>query len=209
MSYHPRAIVEIHENLMKGDPGCHFKFMMPAEGPEEQIDKSVLRALENRVRENPVAFMRLMLRREAHVVGMLYYSIAGAIIDRFDSDGKAMVEASLNEMGKRRGRELKSRLDRDGVEVTWTNIFDHFDLGYKFAWKMKQRETSDHRLFLADVEDCPLAEIWKDLGDHELGSLYCDTMYRAMFREIHPEAEVSIPLCMSKGAIKCRFEFKI
>jgi len=209
MAYHPKANVEIHEGLMKGDPGCHFKFLMPVETPEEQIDKSGLRSLEKRVQENPTAFMRLMLRREAHVVGMLYYFLARAILDRFSLEGRSMVESSLREMGKRRGREIGERIERAGAELTWKTIFDHFDLGYTFAWEMKPEKTSHDRLFAAEVEDCPLAEIWKEIGDRELGPLYCDTMYTAMFKELSQEAKVTIPRCMSKGASACRFDFMI
>jgi hypothetical protein len=209
MAYHPKAIVEIHEDLMKGDAGCHFKFMMPQEMPEEQIDKSGLKALEKRVKENPVEFIRLMLKREGHVVGMLYHSISQAVIERFGQDGRAIVKSSLLEMGKKRGIELKEKLKKARIETTWGNICDHFDLAYKYAWEIHREDTSDDRLFVADVEYCPLAEIWNELGDRELGPIYCDNMYTAMFKELNGKAKIKIPQCISKGASKCRFEFKI
>lgn len=208
-AYHPGIIVEIHENLMKGDSGCHFVQLMLPKTPEEQIDKSPLEALLKRFKENPVDFTRLMLQREGNHIANIYYWIATALIEKFGQEGRDMVESALVEMGKKRGQELKERLDRAGLEKTWANIWDNFDLAYKYAWKMKLEETADERSFVAKVEYCPLAEIWAELGDTELGPLYCDHTYGAIFKELNSGAKIKIPKCLSKGDKACRFEFRV
>jgi len=173
-AYHPKAVVEIHENLNKGDSGCHFLQWMPEEIPEDQIDKSPMEALTKRVQENPIEFARLMLSREGNFVGMISHFLAKALIEKFDQKGKAMVESSMIELGKQRGRDLKARLDKAGVETTWENIWDKFDLTYKYAWKMNREEAGDDRSFIAEVEYCPLAEVWSELDDTAIGPVYCD-----------------------------------
>jgi len=209
MAYHPKIILEIHENLMKGDAVCHFMKMMPPEIPEDKIDKSPLIALQNRIKENPIEFTRLMLKREPHVVGLLYYFISKEVIERFGKDGRAIVKSALIEMGKKRGSELKERLQKAELETKWENIWDHFDLAYKYAWKITRKDTSDDRAFVAEVEDCPLAEVWNELNDRELGPMYCDTVYRAMFQELNARTEIKISQCIAKGASTCKFEFRI
>jgi hypothetical protein len=68
---------------------------------------------------------------------------------------------------------------------------------------------SSNGSFVADVGSCPLAEIWNGLENKNIGPMYCDTMYTTMFKEIlNDQVKIKIPRCMTKGANKCRFEFK-
>ncbi|MBW2618138.1 MAG: L-2-amino-thiazoline-4-carboxylic acid hydrolase [Deltaproteobacteria bacterium] len=207
--YQPKAIIEIHENLMKRDPGCHFYLMMPSLTPEDEIDRTPLRALAERNEKDPVGFTRFMLHREGIQVGMLYYFLARAVIDRFGAEGRSLVTESLQGMGARMGREIKANLEKAGLQTSWEAIWNNFPLAYKYAWGMKPEETGDERVFLAEMTGCPLAEVWGEIGDKELGPLYCRTIYPAIFRELSPAAEISTPRCQSKGDTACRFEFRI
>ncbi|MEW6184252.1 MAG: L-2-amino-thiazoline-4-carboxylic acid hydrolase [Thermodesulfobacteriota bacterium] len=207
--YNPAGVLEIHENLMKGDDGCHFMVVLPKERAEVQVDKSKIEAMLQEVRKNPVEYQRLMLKREGLFMGMLYYFITRTAIERFGREAQEAITASLLEMGKKRGQELKERLRKATTQPPWENIWDHFDLAYKYSWGMKQEKVSDDRSFQAIVESCPLAEIWKELGDKDIGPAYCDTQYTTMFKELNGQAEITIPRCLSKGDTQCRFEFRI
>jgi hypothetical protein len=210
-AYDTNAVVEIHENLMKGDEFCDFVWWMkpPHEIPEEKIDWSGYESLEKREKANPVQTALFYLKKDTwDVIGKLYYYLADASINRFGDEGKRMVKSALIEMGRRRGRELKEKLEKDRKDITWKNIFDNFDLPYKLVWKMKV-EASNHK-FIANVEYCPLAEIWNGLENKELGPMWCETMYTSMFKELfNEEGEIKIPQCLTEGANKCRFKFKI
>ena len=209
MNYHPNAIVNIHECLMKGDEVCDFKYMMIPEIPEEKIDRSGLEALEKKEKENPLEFAVFYLKRDTRdFIGNLYYCLADSLIKRFGEEGKRTVKSALIEIGRRRGRELKEKLKRAGLDMTWKNIFDNFDLPYKHVWKMKA-EKSDGT-FEAQVEYCPLAELWNGLENKEVGPMFCETIYDHMFKELLGEnAKIKIPQALAKGANRCKFEFKV
>lgn len=206
MAYQPRASVEIHENLMKGDSRCHFKWMMIPQLPEDKIDRSGYDRLEKRWKEAPLQKALFYLKKDVQVLGMLYYFLAKGLIEKFGEKGRTSVRVSLRELGHRRGMELKARLKEQGREPSLESIFA--DLPYKYLWKMKlERPNGDLHVI---VEHCPLAEIWNDLGDKELGSMYCEIMYSSMLGQLLPRAEVRIATCMAKGEGSCRllFEFK-
>jgi predicted hydrocarbon binding protein len=209
MTYHPHAAVNIHECLMKGDDVCDFKYLMIPEIPEGEIDKSGLEALRKREKEHPVEFGLFFLKRDVYdFIGSLYYCLADAIVNRFGEKGRTHVKSALVEIGRRRGRELKGRLTRAGLDTTWKNIFDNFDLPYTSVWKMNL-ETHD-RALKADVEYCPLAECWNQLENKDLGPMYCETIYDQMFKELFGErVKVKIPQSQAKGDSKCRFEFEV
>jgi predicted hydrocarbon binding protein len=205
--YVPEAVVEIHECLTKGDDFCNFWWIMTPTIPDEQIDRSAIEAKDNMEKANPVKTFLYYLNRDVEWTGALYYFLADALVKRFGEEGKRVVKSSLIDIGRRRGKEVKEKLVNAGLAVTWKNIFDNFDLPYKHVWKMNV-ETSNDR-FEADVEHCPLAEVWNTLENKELGPMYCETMYASMFKELlGEETKVEIPQCKTKGASKCRFEFK-
>jgi hypothetical protein len=209
MAYHPKAIVEIHENLNKGDPRCYFKWMMIPEIPEEKIDKSVYEIIDKWARENPLEDAIEALKRTNRSSGLLYYFLADSIIAQFAEEGRDMVKASLKVIGTRLGRELKEKLGKTGEDVTIINAFDHsfFGLPYKYHWKMKVESSDDH--FIAQVEYCPFAEYWISLGKKDVGEIFCQEIYSSIFKELSTVAEIKIPECKMKGGSKCRFDFKI
>lgn len=206
-AYHPDAIVEIHECLMKNDPYCHFSWMMPPEIPEDEIDWSTYKCMDRWVEENPEEVALLYAKRDAVQTGILYYFLAQAIIDRFGSEGKKMVESSLKELGKMRGKELKRKLAKAKMDLSVKNIFENFDLPYNKVWKMNIK--SSNKKFLADVAYCPLAEVWHELNDTEIGPMYCRSQYEAIFKELSSEAEIKIPQTIAEGSSNCIFEFTI
>jgi len=205
--YLPEAVVEIHEGLAKGDKYCNFTWLMIPTIPEEQIDWSPVEALENREKATPVETLLYYLERDVNWMGNLYYFLADSLIKRFGEEGKRQVKSALIEIGRRRGREVGEKLKSAGLDVTWKNILDNFDLPYKHVWKMKTEASDGH--FTADVEYCPLAEVWNTQENNELGPMWCQTVYASMFKELLGEdAEIKIPQCKTEGTDKCRFEFK-
>jgi len=152
-TYHPKAIVEIHENLMKGDDFCGFTWMMITETPEEEIDWSGYDAFEKRQNENLVEAALHFLKWDVKDMGALYYYLADALIQRFGEEGKRIATAALIEVGRKRGKELKMKLNEAGLKRTFANIWSHFDLPYKHLWRMNVEISDDARSdqFTADV----------------------------------------------------------
>jgi hypothetical protein len=208
-AYHPKAVLEIHECLMKEDNGCHFLVMMPPEEPSEDIGKSQIDDFQRRIKNNPIDFQRLMLQREGMVAAILYYSLAKAVIKKFGQNGKTIITSALTEIGRRRGSELRNKLQKVNAEITWDNIWDNFDLGYKYGWKIDCQADPDRGFYISEIRYCPMAEIWNEYEDLEIGSRYCDITYETMFEKLIPGAQVNLVSCLSKMEDRCRLEIRL
>lgn len=212
-AYHPDSIVEIHENLMKNDPYCHFTWIMPPEISEDEIDSSGYERMKKWVEEKPEEKHLYYTKRNAMRIGILYFFLAEAIIDRFGSKGKKMVESSLKEMGKMRGKDLKWKLAKEKIKLTVKNVFENYDMPYKEVWDINVKDSKDK--FLVECTFCPLAEGWHeaegwhDTKDTGIGSMYCRTQYEAIFKELSSEAEINITQSIAEGASKCILAVKL
>jgi hypothetical protein len=206
-AYHPEAIVEIHENLMKNDPYCHFTWMMPPDAPEIEIDNSGYEKMEKWEEEKPEELSLLYAKRDSIISGILYYFLAKAIIDRFGDEGKSMVESSLIEMGKMRGTYLKRRLDESNDIPTVRKIFENMDLQYTKAWDLSFEELGD--IVKIECTYCPLAEVWHELGDKLIGPMYCRSQYQAIFNEVDSDSRVEISEMKAEGAGLCNIVIKL
>lgn len=105
--------------------------------------------------------------------------------------------SSLQDLGRKRGELIKERLLNSGKEVNLKNVIDFFDLPYNLVWQMSCKDD-------LIVHSCPLAELWKELGDKDLGVLYCKIMYESMFEALSIKAKVTE--CMMCGSSKCIIE---
>ncbi|GAG21899.1 unnamed protein product, partial [marine sediment metagenome] len=196
------------------DPYCHFTWMMPPEIPEDEIDRSGYERMNKWFEEEHDEALLLYSKRDAQNIAILYYFLADEIIKRFGSEGMKIVEASLKEMGKMRGNALKWKLAKAGITLSVKNVFDNFDLPsyahnvpFNKIWKMNIESTNGKTTM--DVSYCPLAEIWQELGNKEIGYMFCKTQCESIFKELSSEAEVEIIQTIIEGANKCKLEFKI
>jgi hypothetical protein len=208
MAYDPTMFVEIHENLHKGDDQCWFRCRMEPGIPEDQIDRSAYDALQQRIKDNPLEYTRLYVTRDTKLNAILYYFLADAIIRRFEEDGVRLVRTAARELGRRRGRELRDRLRRDGLSFTWANVWDNFDLAYQYLWEMNILEQTPTR-FEAEVTRCPFAEVWNELDNRQVGPLFCSQMYNGMFKAFGQDAVIDVSQSLASGDPACRFSFRL
>jgi len=207
MAYHPNAIVEIHENLNKGDPYCLFKWMMPPEIPEDKLGRSAYEKMEKRMRENPEQELLACLKRQTVCGALMHSCLSDSLIKQFGKRGEELVRKALRDLGLKEAERIKAKLKDAGKELTVENALYEFDLPYGLLWKMDVN-TSDG-VFKADVEYCPLGELWSEIGHKKLGLIYCQEIYTSVFGGLYEKADVRVPKCMMKKDSKCRFEFKI
>jgi len=208
MAYQPDGICEIHEALMKDDGMCHFRVSLPRKCENEAIGGSAYDKLENKIKSNPIEWTRIFLRKEANMVAMLYYFISRAIVDRFKDKGKEIVENAAKLIGQSCGKEIKKAIIDKNLTITMPNVIENFYLPYTYAWEMDDIELSEDKL-VAEIGYCPLAEIWKDVGDTEIGALYCQNIYHNMFKALSDDYTLNISKCMTNGSSKCKFEFSL
>ena len=208
MAYDPSMVVEIHENLHKGDDHCWFKCRMEPGIADELIDKSAYQGLQQRILDQPLEYTRLYITRDTKLNSILYYFLADAIITRFGDDGRRIVKSALREIGRRRGNELRQKLLQSGAQVNWKNIFENFDLAYKYVWQMETINQTEN-LFEAQVNYCPFAEVWNELENKEAGPFFCSEMYQGMFKVFNEKADIQISQAISRGDKICKFDFRL
>jgi len=207
MNYHPDAVVEIHQNLNKGDPHCGFKWIMRPQPGE--VDKAAYEKIDRSAKERPVEYALDSLKRTTRIVALMHCSLAEQFLERFKDE--MMVRSSLRELGKKRGEMVAEKLKKSGKPITVSSIFDSFDLAYRSIWKMDSKESNGQ--YSATVEYCPLAELWAKVGKEKLGAIYCEETYSAMFETIAEKTgvaiDVKIPQTLTRGNGKCVFNISL
>ncbi len=203
-AYNKDAIVEIHENLNKGDKFCGFYWMQKPGGP---VDTSAAEALTRRMTEQKEEFALECLKRTIRVVGMFYIFPAKSIVKHLGDDGRQILKESVTALGRKRGEILKEVLKTTGYPTNVENIFKVFDLPYSLLWKIKA--TQSNSKYTATVDYCPLAELWDEAGNGDLGSIWCNNIYESIFKVFNSSAEIEIPECRMAGDKNCRFVFKL
>lgn len=208
MAYDSSMMVEIHENLHKGDDHCWFKCRMEPGIPDEEIDKTAYKKLQQKILDQPLEYTRLYITRDTKLNSILYYFLADAIVTRFGDDGRRIVRNAVREIGRRRGTELRQKLMRSNLDTNWENILENFDLAFKYVWNLEVLNQTKST-YEARVHYCPFAEVWNELDNKEVGPMFCDGMYQGMFRVFNEKADIQIPMAQSRGDKTCEFVFKL
>ena len=84
--------------------------------PDEKIDKTVYKQLQQKIVDQPLEYTRLYITRDTKLNSILYYFLADAIVTRFGDDGRRVVRNAVREIGRRRETELRQKFN--AVE-TW------------------------------------------------------------------------------------------
>lgn len=189
-AYKPNAIVEIHENMNKGDPFCSFAWMSP---PEGEVPSNAYDEIRRRIRGNPALFYRQVLGMTVRMVGSVYYFLAKAI-DESLGNSDVMIQRSLRELGAKMGSIAKERIGRQ-ESPSLHSILDALMLPYGVTW---DHEIRDETLV---VRSCPLAGLWRELGDIKFGPLYCRETYGPMLQAFSLKTRISE--CISCGNERC------
>jgi len=204
-SYNSDAIVEIHENLNKGDDFCGFRFMMV---PSGQPENAPAQALAKKMQAQPLEYALGCLKQTVRCVGATYGYMAQAIVKYLgEKTGRDLIAKANAELGAKRGRRIKEELETLGKPITVKNILGAFDLPYTKIWRINELQSD--RPYVAEVRYCPFAEVWQELGQLPLGALYCNDIYKSLFKSMRSEADVDIPECLARNGKLCRFEFKV
>ena len=119
--------------------------------------------------------------------------------------GRALVARAIYNMGRDRGRQIRQRVDAAGLEPTLENMFKFYDLPIGEAWQ-SQSERVGNRL-VKTFTYCPLAEVWRELGDEEHGVLYCE-IDRAIVEGYNPAIAIRPAKNMQRGDERCEYEYE-
>lgn len=181
-TYHPDGNVTIHENLMKGDDHCHFRWLMPPDAAELELgDPTELgaRLASDYEATSEIEGAWKSLKRSNRLLGGHFFTCAVPIIERHGAAGREAVREALVNWGRERGHLLRARHAERDIAVTLANFIRRHDLPVRLIWPLREVEVNDHRV-IVEIDDTPQDQAWADAGAFELARLWYEASYPAM-----------------------------
>lgn len=113
-----------------------------------------------------------IVEKMARTMAKLYYFMAKEVVEEFGEAGKEAVKRAVINYGEYRGKQIREKVEAQGLPLTVENLGKFYDLPLGFAWK-SDKLRKEENLLEKKVTYCPFAEEWKSLGAEELGLIYC------------------------------------
>jgi predicted ArsR family transcriptional regulator len=138
--------------------------------------------------------VNLALRRLA-----IYHATMVAVLREKlgDEKGRELAHQVVDRYGRSIGRIARERTDAKGLEPTPLNYSEDLP-----ALGFDAERISDDPL-TSRVNNCPLAQVWQELGCEEDGSLYC-WVDQAKYDEYNPDLVCEhVVHCMRDGKNHC------
>ncbi len=111
--------------------------------------------------------VRDMCRR----IGLLHISYARTLVEALGEErGHDMIRRAIWAYGSTVGQWTRDKVAQQGLEPTMENIDKGSDLsplGFERSTVVVEGESRSR------VHNCPIADVWLELGEEELGGLYC------------------------------------
>ena len=181
-TYHPDGNVTIHENLMKGDDHCHFRWLMPPNAKMGELGDPT--ELGERLSEDYRATSELegawkALKRSNRLLGGNFFTCAVPIMQRHGDDGRDAVCDALAAWGAERGELLQQRHLEKNLEPSLTNFVRFHDLPARLIWPVREIELT-HNKVIVEIDETPQDDAFEDAKLTELGRLWYEHSYPAM-----------------------------
>lgn len=123
----------------------------------------------------------------ARRLALLYYHFSKALIEELGEEkGKELILKAIKNYGDECGWEVREGVEKLGLPLTPQNFAKIPDLP-SLGWKKELIVYPDGRRN-PKVNFCPLAQVWIEKGEEELGRLYC-FVDQAKFSSYNPELE--------------------
>lgn len=146
------------------------------------------------------------LQGMARLVALLFHYFAEEAENTLGEEaGRALVTRAISNMGRERGKQIRQRVDAAGEEPTLENLFKFYDLPIGEAWQSQGGRVGDR--FIKTYTYCPLAEVWKELGDEARGILYCD-IDLAIIEGYNPDITIRPVKNVQSGDERCEYEYE-
>jgi len=207
-TYHPDGNVTIHENLMKGDDHCHFRWIMPPAAAAH--DPGATTALGTRLADDYRAASEIegawkALKRSNRLLGGHFFTCAAPIIERHGEPGRQAVRQALEDWGAERGRLLRRRHEEQGRAVSLESFIAAHDLPARLIWPVREIESGPHRV-VVEIDETPQDEAFADSDAMDLGRLWYEASYPAMAGAYLPGATAAWTRLRSRGDATNRLE---
>ena len=207
-TYHPDGNVTIHENLMKGDDHCHFRWIMPPASAAH--DPGAVTPLGEKLAHDYNAASEIegawkSLKRSNRLLGGHFFTCARPIIERHGQEGRAAVAEALADWGAYRGRRLRARHEERGRPLSLESFVADHDLPMLLIWPVREIESGPRRL-VVEIDETPQDEAFLDADAADLGRLWYEASYPAMAQAYMPGTRALWSALVSRGDATNRLE---
>ena len=119
----------------------------------------------------PMAEARKAVQDMVRRVALLHLSYARTLVEELGQEqGRELITQAIWDYGTEIGRRTRQRVEELGLEPTVENLGRGSDLSPIGFEGGKTTVDGEPRSL---VLGCPLAEVWREHGEDELGGLYC------------------------------------
>jgi hypothetical protein len=150
-------------------------------------------------REECVKDVRLMARRTA----LLYHYFVATMVDNLgEAKAVELTTEAIRRYGEHAGRSVREAVEEMGLPNDVENYGKAADLP-SVGWEGELADTEEGPR--RRVHFCPLADVWKELGDEPLARLYC-WVDQAKYRAFNPRSRLVHTCNILDGDPYCEFD---
>jgi hypothetical protein len=134
-------------------------------------------------------------------LAQLYIAFARTLVEELGREkGKSLIREAIFRYGQEIGKKIRERVEAEGQPLTMENFRKFSDLP-SLAFSPHSFDTEGGRV--ARIDHCVLASVWKELGEEELGRLYC-YMDQAKMEAYNPDFEyIHLKNCLDSDISYC------
>lgn len=141
------------------------------------------------------------------VYTLLYGFVAGTMIRRLGLDGESAVREATRQFGYDRAEATRKRHLEVHAKINMLNLFTLFhDLPSDPRFRRELQEINPQER-VSHTLVCPMADIWTEYGQKEIGRIYCEEFHPACYRHYaFDEAQVNLAATLTQdGDEYCDF----
>jgi hypothetical protein len=144
------------------------------------------------------------LEKMGRIFALLFGHMAKATVDRCGEEGRQAVIDGIMSFGRQRGLGIRERVLAQGLPLTIENFYENHDLAHVNAGFEMTLSIGKEWNAEALVTRCPFAEVWQEMRQPELGSIYC-LVDEAMLEGYNPDLQLVRPTTILRGHSNCQF----
>ena len=149
--------------------------------------------------------MDTSLKQLATHFAKLYIHIAREVESRFGNEGKNAIREGIRNFSFERGKNIRKIVQSKNLPLNMDNYYGNFDNSLAEAGFNMNLDLRDWQAE-GIVSHCPFAEIWKEMGEEDLGRIYCEVDHD-MLKGYNPELKLERPENILDGSKKCVFHW--
>jgi hypothetical protein len=135
----------------------------------------------------------------------LYFHLAAEFCRTFGSQGETVLRRAIREYGTDRGLANRKTHEEQGYPIHLKTLFSIGGFPGKVGFRRNLIDLKPEQR-ISETLQCPLCDVWREMGGLEEGVAYCEEIHAAMWSAYDPGIETQQPKIMTRGEDLCRFE---